>query len=75
MIDALGMEAAHGRTDREGGPWITGLLPNALAARMMEHASVGPRLNALYGAIDAVRRGGTISLAAFMAARLIHCRC
>ncbi|WP_406277798.1 glutathione-dependent formaldehyde dehydrogenase [Streptomyces sp. NBC_00191] len=61
VIDAVGMEA-HGAPIAKAAQWITGLLPDALAARMMEHAGVD-RLNALYGAIDVVRRGGTISLA------------
>ena len=37
------------------------LLPDALQAKVMERVGVD-RLNALYTAIDAVRRGGTISL-------------
>lgn len=37
------------------------LLPDAIAAPMQESAGVD-RLNALYSAIDIVRRGGTISL-------------
>lgn len=61
VIDAVGMEA-HGAPIAKAAQWITGLLPDALAARMMERAGVD-RLNALYGAIDVVRRGGTISLA------------
>ncbi|WP_406301304.1 alcohol dehydrogenase catalytic domain-containing protein [Streptomyces sp. NBC_00885] len=61
VIDAVGMEA-HGAPIAKAAQWITGLLPDALAARLMEHAGVD-RLNALYGAIDVVRRGGTISLA------------
>ncbi len=40
---------------------ITGLLPDALAKPMMQKAGVD-RLDALYSAIDIVRRGGTISL-------------
>ncbi|TQK42638.1 threonine dehydrogenase-like Zn-dependent dehydrogenase [Streptomyces sp. SLBN-118] len=61
VIDAVGMEA-HGAPIARAAQWITGLLPDTLAARLMEHAGVD-RLNALYGAIDVVRRGGTISLA------------
>ena len=38
-----------------------GLLPKAIAAPLMQTAGVD-RLNALYSAIDIVRRGGTISL-------------
>ncbi len=40
---------------------MTGLLPDALAKPMMQKAGVD-RLDALYPAIDIVRRGGTISL-------------
>ncbi|MGI5400993.1 alcohol dehydrogenase catalytic domain-containing protein [Streptomyces sp. CA-135486] len=61
VIDAVGMEA-HGAPIVKATQWITGLLPDALAERLMERAGVD-RLNALYGAIDIVRRGGTISLA------------
>jgi threonine dehydrogenase-like Zn-dependent dehydrogenase len=60
VIDAVGMEA-HG--DRLGkiAQGMTGLMPDAVAARLMEKAGVD-RLGALHLAIDAVRRGGTISL-------------
>ena len=40
---------------------VTGLLPDAIAKPMMQKAGVD-RLDALYSAIDIVRRGGTISL-------------
>ncbi|NUR93274.1 MAG: glutathione-dependent formaldehyde dehydrogenase, partial [Nonomuraea sp.] len=40
---------------------LTGLLPDAVAAPLMSHAGVD-RLNALNQAIDAVRRGGVISV-------------
>ena len=40
---------------------VVGLLPDAVAAPMMQKAGVD-RLAALYSAIDIVRRGGTISL-------------
>lgn len=40
---------------------MTGLLPDALAKPMMQKAGVD-RLDALYSAIDVVRRGGTISV-------------
>src|SRR4029079_8113151 len=40
----------------------TGLLPDAVAAKMMRKAGID-RLSAFTTAIDAVRRGGTISLA------------
>ena len=38
-----------------------GLLPDAVAAKLMQTAGVD-RLGALYSAIDLVRRGGTVSL-------------
>ncbi|MFP1625514.1 zinc-dependent alcohol dehydrogenase [Streptomyces sp. 5K101] len=61
VIDAVGMEA-HGAPVAKAGQWATGLLPGRVARRVMEHVGVD-RLEAFYTAIDAVRRGGTISLA------------
>ncbi|MCW2514341.1 MAG: molecular chaperone GroES [Mycobacterium sp.] len=60
VIDAVGMEA-HGSPVAKIAQDITGLLPDVLAKPMMQKAGVD-RLNALYSAIDIVRRGGTISL-------------
>ncbi|NEB90900.1 zinc-dependent alcohol dehydrogenase [Streptomyces bauhiniae] len=60
VIDAVGMEA-HGAPLAKAAQWATGLLPDALAQRLMEKAGVD-RLGALHLAIDIVRRGGTISL-------------
>jgi len=60
VIDAVGMEA-HGGVVGKLAQQMTGLLPDAVAARVMEHAGID-RLEALYAAIDIVRRGGTISL-------------
>lgn len=60
VIDAVGMEA-HGSPVAEFAQTATGYLPSAIAAPLMEKAGVD-RLNALYTAIDVVRRGGTISL-------------
>ncbi|MER7661486.1 MULTISPECIES: zinc-dependent alcohol dehydrogenase [unclassified Streptomyces] len=60
VIDAVGMEA-HGASAAKAAQHMTTLLPNALAAKMMQRAGVD-RLSALYLAIDLVRRGGTISL-------------
>ena len=60
VIDAVGMEA-HGSPFGKIAHQMTGLLPDAIAAKMMETAGVD-RLHALYSAIDIVRRGGTISL-------------
>ncbi len=60
VIDAVGMEA-HGSPGTKLTQQIAGLLPDMLAEPMMEKAGVD-RLNALYSAIEIVRRGGTISL-------------
>jgi threonine dehydrogenase-like Zn-dependent dehydrogenase len=60
VIDAVGMEA-HGSPLTKTVQQLSGLLPDALAKPLMENAGVD-RLDALYTAIDAVRRGGTISL-------------
>jgi len=60
VIDAVGMEA-HGSPVAKFAQQVTGLLPDALAKPMMQEAGVD-RLDALYSAIDIVRRGGTISL-------------
>ena len=60
VIDAVGMEA-HGSPIAKLAHTATALLPDALAARMMQHAGID-RLHALHLAIDIVRRGGTISL-------------
>ena len=40
---------------------VVGLLPDKLAQKAMETAGTD-RLSALHGALDAVRRGGTVSL-------------
>jgi len=60
VIDAVGMEA-HGAPFGKLAQQMAGLLPRALAARMMERVGVD-RLSVLYMAIDAVRRGGTLSI-------------
>ena len=60
VIDAVGMEA-HGSPIAKIAQQVTGLLPDAVAKPMMQKAGVD-RLDALYSAIDIVRRGGTISL-------------
>jgi threonine dehydrogenase-like Zn-dependent dehydrogenase len=60
VIDAVGMEA-HGGIVGKVAQQMTGVLPDALAARIMERAGLD-RMEALYAAIDIVRRGGTISL-------------
>jgi threonine dehydrogenase-like Zn-dependent dehydrogenase len=60
VIDAVGMEA-HGSRVGKLAKQMTGMLPDALAARLMQTAAIDP-LSALHVAIDLVRRGGTISL-------------
>ncbi|MEA2226454.1 MAG: hypothetical protein QOF04_84 [Solirubrobacteraceae bacterium] len=60
VIDAVGMEA-HGAPGAKLAQQITALLPDTVAAKIMEKAGVD-RLHAFYLAIDIVRRGGTISL-------------
>ncbi|WP_158887214.1 zinc-dependent alcohol dehydrogenase [Amycolatopsis anabasis] len=60
VIDAVGMEA-HGAPLGKLAQDLVNLLPGPVAAKLTEKAGVD-RLSALYLAIDAVRRGGTISL-------------
>jgi threonine dehydrogenase-like Zn-dependent dehydrogenase len=60
VIDAVGMEA-HGAPLGKLAQTMTGFLPDAMAAKLMERAGVD-RLSAFHLAIEAVRRGGTISL-------------
>jgi threonine dehydrogenase-like Zn-dependent dehydrogenase len=60
VIDAVGMEA-HGSPSVEIAQQVTSALPKSVAATLMQRAGVD-RLNALYSAIDIVRRGGTISV-------------
>ena len=60
VIDAVGMEA-HGSPGAGLAQQLTGLLPDRLAQGAMQETGVD-RLNAFLLAIDAVRRGGTISL-------------
>jgi threonine dehydrogenase-like Zn-dependent dehydrogenase len=60
VIDAVGMEA-HGAPGAKLAQQMTGLLPDAVAEKVMQKAGMD-RLTAFYLAIDIVRRGGTISL-------------
>jgi threonine dehydrogenase-like Zn-dependent dehydrogenase len=60
VIDAVGMEA-HGSPVGKLAHQMASLLPDALAAKMIETAGVD-RLNAFHLAIELVRRGGTVSL-------------
>jgi threonine dehydrogenase-like Zn-dependent dehydrogenase len=59
-IDAVGMEA-HGSPVGRFVHNVSALMPDAVAAKMFETSGLD-RLNALYHAIDVVRRGGTISI-------------
>jgi S-(hydroxymethyl)glutathione dehydrogenase/alcohol dehydrogenase len=60
VIDAVGMEA-HGSPVAEAGQRIFNVLPKKLTAPIMSKVGVD-RLSALHTALDAVRRGGTVSL-------------
>jgi len=60
VIDAVGMEA-HGSPATGLTQQIAGLLPDKAAQSVFQEAGVD-RMNVLYQAIEAVRRGGTISL-------------
>lgn len=60
VIDAVGMQA-HGSPTAGLLQRATGFLPDAVAAPLTERAGAD-RLSALYDAIAAVRRGGTISI-------------
>jgi threonine dehydrogenase-like Zn-dependent dehydrogenase len=60
VIDAVGMEA-HGSPVGKLAHQMAGLLPGAVAAKVIEKAGVD-RLGALHLAVELVRRGGTISL-------------
>jgi threonine dehydrogenase-like Zn-dependent dehydrogenase len=60
VIDAVGMEA-HGNPVAETMIKAVGLLPDAMARPLMLKAGFD-RTAALHSAIDAVRRGGTISI-------------
>ncbi|MGI8761793.1 MAG: zinc-binding dehydrogenase, partial [Jatrophihabitantaceae bacterium] len=60
VIDAVGMEA-HGSPVGKAAHQMVGLLPDKLAAPMMQRVGID-QLSALYTAIDVVRRGGTVSV-------------
>src|SRR5579859_6232354 len=60
VIDAVGMEA-HGAPFGKLAHQLASLLPDPLAEKLIEQGGVD-RLSVLHGAIEAVRRGGTISL-------------
>jgi threonine dehydrogenase-like Zn-dependent dehydrogenase len=60
VIDAVGMEA-HGSAGAQAAQAFVGLLPDALASKMMQKAGID-RLASLLSAIEIVRRGGTLSI-------------
>jgi threonine dehydrogenase-like Zn-dependent dehydrogenase len=60
VIDAVGMEA-HGSPAASFMQRMVGFMPKAVSAPLMQKAGVD-RMAALYTAIDAVRRGGTLSI-------------
>jgi threonine dehydrogenase-like Zn-dependent dehydrogenase len=60
VIDAVGMEA-HGAPLTKAAQALVGILPDPAGQKLMQTAGVD-RLTALRTAIEAVRRGGTISL-------------
>jgi threonine dehydrogenase-like Zn-dependent dehydrogenase len=59
-IDAVGMEA-HGAPVGEFAQKAAGLLPDAVAEKLIEKAAID-RMSALYACFDTVRRGGTVSI-------------
>jgi threonine dehydrogenase-like Zn-dependent dehydrogenase len=60
VIDAVGLEA-HGAPGGKLAHTLSGLMPDAVARKVMETAGVD-RLSALRLAVEIVRRGGTVSL-------------
>jgi threonine dehydrogenase-like Zn-dependent dehydrogenase len=60
VIDAVGMEA-HGAPIGEMAQKLAGLLPDKVARKVIETAGID-RMSVLHAAIDAVRRGGTLSI-------------
>jgi len=60
VVDAVGLEA-HGNPGIGLAQGVIGLLPDAAARKLMEYAGVD-RLAALQASVDAVRRGGTVSI-------------
>jgi threonine dehydrogenase-like Zn-dependent dehydrogenase len=60
VIDAVGMEA-HGAPLGQLAQNLAGLLPDAVAQKLIEKAGID-RLSVLHAAIGTVRRGGTLSI-------------
>jgi threonine dehydrogenase-like Zn-dependent dehydrogenase len=60
VIEAVGMEA-HGAPLGKAAQTMAGLLPDGVAAKLVEKAGTD-RMAALLACIDSVRRGGTLSI-------------
>jgi threonine dehydrogenase-like Zn-dependent dehydrogenase len=60
VVDAVGLEA-HGNPGIKFAQDAIGMLPDAIAEKLMNRAGID-RLAALHASIDLVRRGGTVSL-------------
>jgi threonine dehydrogenase-like Zn-dependent dehydrogenase len=60
VVDAVGMEA-HGNPVAAFAQAAVGILPDAIARKAMDTAGID-RMAAIHASIDAVRRGGTVSL-------------
>jgi threonine dehydrogenase-like Zn-dependent dehydrogenase len=60
VLEAVGMEA-HGNPVAEAAISVASHLPTPLAKVAVEHAAID-RLAAIYTALEAVRRGGTVSI-------------
>ncbi|MFF2488411.1 zinc-dependent alcohol dehydrogenase [Microbacterium sp. NPDC058062] len=60
VVEAVGLEA-HGNPGTKFAQQAVGLLPDAIAQKVMDTAGMD-RLAALHSAIDLARRGGTVSI-------------
>ncbi len=67
VIDAVGFEA-HGSPVEKFVQDAAGLLPDPVAEKLIDTAGID-RLTALHNAIDAVRRGGTVSISGVYAGK------
>lgn len=68
VIEAVGLEA-HGSGMEKFAQDLTGLMPKALSAPMLQEGGID-RLSALYNAFDMVRRGGTVSISGVYAGNM-----
>jgi threonine dehydrogenase-like Zn-dependent dehydrogenase len=68
VIDAVGFEA-HGSPVEKFVQDAAGLMPDPIAESVIEKVGID-RLNALHNAIDAVRRGGTVSVSGVYAGKV-----